>query len=690
MLCWGQWIQAADEYSLYDTIQVIHNQLHIDLPNLEEQTLRGRAEVTVCSKQAQLTYAPFLLLQMQIDSVQVNGTTVDGYQYNDTLLRIPLPSPLSEGEKARLSIAYHGMPFSSSFGGMVFTDSLQMAHTMGVSLDEVPHSFGRSWFPAIDDFRSRSTFDLYIRTGEGKKAVASGLLIDTKPAEDGTTTWHWRVNQPIPDYLVSFAVAPYEKIHFDYIQADRTLPIDIYVLPDEVEEAKQTYAIVPKVLEVMEKHFGPYLFDRVGYVSVNSTGGAMEHVANIAMPRHPRPVVAYQIYVIHELIHSWFGNRVTCATAEDMWLNEGVTSFLEEVLLEELFSPETARRYARINHPIAVLEEPRYDKTWYPLSQVPPAFTYSSTVYYKGARVMHSLRKYLGDDLLFSALKNYLDTYTFRSVTTGEFENFLSAATGKNLTDFFDLWVNQPGFPAFEIDSVKGVYQPGSVDSRTNTFQPACYKGKVYIEQKLCGAPEYGRNILLPVTFYDRSGRQNYSTCIPVSGNHTVASVEMPFEPSYGLVDPNYDLCKASTLEQLRIDTLRTYSIPACKVSLVCESLPSPTDLNVEFYAVAPDPVKAASGSLQPEHPWRLSATHYWRFTGNLSPAIRLAGRFAVDKTYWDKDLCSDSSKDLLVLYRSDPAADWQLVRSFPPEEAGEQVAVNHLKTGEYCLAVCK
>lgn len=683
MLCWGQWIQAADGYSLYDTIRVIHNQLHIDLPHLEEETLRGRAEITVCSKQAQLSYAPLLLLQMQIDSIQVNGVPVTGYQYNDTLLRIPLPSPLSEGEKVCLSIAYHGTPFSSSFGGMVFTDSLQMVHTMGVSLDEVPHSFGRSWFPAIDDFRSRSTFDLYIQAGEGKTAVASGLLIDTIPAKDGTTTWHWRVNQPIPDYLVSLAVAPYQKIHFDYTQADRTLPIDIYVLPGEAEAAQQTYAIVPKVLEIMEKKFGPYRFDRVGYVSVNSPGGAMEHVTNIAMPRNPHPVAAYQLYVIHELIHSWFGNQVTCATAADMWLNEGITSFLEEVLLEELFSPEIVRKYARLNHQIAVLEAPRYDQAWYPLSQVPSAYTYSPTVYYKGARVMHALRNYLGDDLLFPALKKYVETYTFRSVTTPEFEKFLSSATGKDLTDFFDQWVNRPGFPAFEIDSIKGTYQPAPVGDYTDSCLNACYKGTLYIEQKLFGTSDYGRNIPLPVTFYDHSGRQNYQTYILVSGSHTTAAVEIPFEPSYVLVDPAYELCKASTLAQLQMDTLRTYSVPACKVAIVSESLPSPADLNVEFYAVAPDPVKQNVS-------WQLSGTHYWRFTGNFPSSVRLSGQLAIDKIFWDKDLFSTGSQNLLVLYRTDPADDWKLIRTLPVKKTDEQVTVENLKIGEYCLAVDK
>lgn len=676
-------LHAADEYFIYDTLQVVHTCLQVDLLSFKDKTLRGKADITIRSKQDDLQYAPFLLLEMNIDSVAVNGIPVRGYQYNDTLLRIPLQPRLRQGEESRISIAYHGTPVYSLFGGMMFSDSLEMVHNMGVSIDEVPHSFGRSWFPAADDFRSRSTFDLYIRAEQGKKAVASGLLKDTLPASDGTTTWHWQVDQPIPDYLVSVAVAPYEQIHWEYRSKERLLPVDVYVLPGEVEVAERTYRIVPEILQLMEKHFGPYAFDRVGYVSVNSPHGAMEHVANIAMPKDPAATVDYQSTVIHELIHAWFGNRVTCAAARDMWLNEGITSFITEIVLSEIFSPEVAAEETRKNHRIAVLQAPRQEKVGYALSDVPQDFTYSSTVYCKGAAVTRALCRYVGEDVFFQALKKYLEAYTFQPVTTAEFKTFLSNATGVDLTDFFDLWVDQPGFPVFEIDSIRGVYTPASTEKDVRDREAGNYKGTVYIEQKLGHAFRYGRNVRLPVTFYDAAGRHALKTYLPVSGPHASAAIELPFDPAYGLVDPDYEICKGSTLDRLHIDSLRTYPAPACMAAVACEALTQPVDMQLEFYGAAPDPVRHPV-------PWQLSDTHYWRVTGPIPSACRLSGHFGLDKDWWDKTLLADETKDLLLLYRKNPADEWRIVRTVSAGTAGSKVTVSELKTGEYCLAIHK
>lgn len=677
------YLHATEEYFIYDTMQVVHTCLQVEILSIRDKILRGKADITIRSKQDELRYAPFLLLKMNIDSVAVNGRPVAGFQYNDTLLRIPLSPRLKQGEESHISIAYHGIPVCSVFGGMMFSDSLEMAHTMGVSLREVPHSFGRSWFPAADDFRSRSTFDLYVRTQQGKKAVASGLLKDTVPSMDGTTVWHWQVNQPIPDYLVSVAVAPYKQIHWEYESNGRQLPIDVYVLPGEEEAAEHTYRIVPAILDVMEKHFGPYVFDRVGYVSVNSPGGAMEHVANIAMPKKPTASVDYQTTVIHELIHAWFGNRVTCATAQDMWLNEGITSFITEIVLSEIFSPEIAEEETRKNHRIAVLQAPSQEKTYYALSAVPQDFTYSSTVYCKGAVVMRALYHYLGKDILFPALKKYLETYTFQSVTTAEFKAFLSGATGVDLTDFFDLWVEQPGFPVFEIDSIRGVYTSARAERNGCASGPGSYKGTVYIRQKLDHASRYGRKVYLPVTFYDVQGRNSRKIYLSVSGPHTSVPLELPFKPAYGLVDADHEICKGSTLERLHIDTLRAYPAAACMAAVVCEAVTIPVDIQLEFYGAAPDPGSRPG-------PWQLSDTHYWRVTGQIPSTCRLTGYLGLEKQWWDKNLLSDVPKDLLLLYRQTPADDWRIVRTVSAGTIGNKVAVPELKAGEYCLAVHK
>lgn len=694
-------------YALYDTLQVLHNTLRLDLSAIGEATLRGRAKITLRSKQDNLAFAPFLLLGMQIDRVEVDGRPAPGYQYNDTLLRIPLDRPLQKGEEARVAVVYHGQPARARFGGFMFADSLRHAHNMGVLIDGSPHSFGRSWFPAVDDFRSRSTFDLYLRADTALQAVGSGLLQAVQPAPDGTALWHWQLRQPVPDYLVSVAVGPYRKISYPYTSLDgRPLPIDVYVFPDEVEDARETYAILPRTLALLETWFGPYAFDRVGYVSVDRRGGAMEHVANIAMPRRPRPTVDYRTVVIHELIHSWFGNRVTCRTAADMWLNEGITNFAPELVLEKLYGPEEAARYVRQNQWVALLMAPRMEKGYLSLADVPEAHTYGATVYDKGAMVMHTLRYYLGDEKLLPALKAYVEAYAFRTASVAEFQAFIARHTATDLTDFFDLWINRPGFVAFEVDSIRG----------RDTAHG--FEGTVYIEQKRCHAPAYGRNVRLPLTFYDAACRRSETREVVISGPRTAASLRLPFRPAFALADPGYALCKASLYEAYRADTAGTYTSRLCRLTVEAEAVslaapeggsstvsadvslsplqsvsssvsaatPSslaPVSLHLEYYRVAPDPIRSRESATK----YRLCDTHYWRVSGRVPDAVRLTGRFPVategPEAAWldaapKNNIPAESeistphpaSDAIWLMYRRDAADDWRPVARIPRVEA--------------------
>lgn len=693
---------ARPRYALYDTIQVLHNTLRFDLSAIGEAALRGRAEITLRGKQDNLAFVPFLLLGMQIDSVEVNGRPAPGYQYNDTLLRIPLHRPLQKGEEARVAVAYHGQPARARFGGFTFTDSLRHAHTMGVLIDGSPHSFGRSWFPAVDDFRSRSTFDLYLRADTALQAVGSGLLQAVQPAPDGTALWHWQLRQPVPDYLVSVAVGPYRKISYPYTSLHgQPLPVDVYVFPDEVEAARETYAILPRTLSLLETWFGPYAFDRVGYVSVDRRGGAMEHVANIAMPRHPRPTVDYRTVVIHELIHSWFGNRVTCRTAADMWLNEGITNFAPELVLEKLYGPEEAARYVRQNQWVALLMAPAMEKGYLSLADVPEAHTYGATVYDKGAMVMHTLRSYLGDEKLLPALKAYVEAYAFRTASVADFQAFIARHTATDLTDFFDLWVNRPGFVAFEVDSIRG---RDTADG---------FEGTVYIEQKRCHAPAYGRDVRLPLTFYDAASRCSATREVMVSGPHTAVSLRLPFRPAFALADPGYALCKASLYEAYRADTAGTYTSRLCRLTVEAEAVslaargegfssapagdsslmpaaasspaPSPfasVSLHLEYYRVTPDPVRSPEAAAR----YRLCDTHYWRVSGRVPCAVRLTGRFPVategpeaawldtapeSNTPLESDVAAPhpAPETIWLMYRRDAADDWQPIARLPRVE---------------------
>ncbi len=431
----------ADSYS---KVSVTHHTIRMDLSDFEGHQIRGNAELQVKSKEKKLKAVPLNLLQMTVDSVFVNGKESSS-EYDGEVLSVNLPKKLGRGREASIRVVYHGEPVSRRFGGFSWFSEQRMAHNMGVSINDIPHSYAKAWYPAVDDFRARSTYDLIITTPSDLTAVGNGLLQNEPVVSGSSKTWHWTMSKPIPDYLGSVAVGPYITYETSYTNGSRELPVVAYVTKDEYEGAAACYGIMPAVLKALENRFGEYPFDRVGYVSVNSPGGAMEHASNISMPRKPSALASYQEMAIHELIHSWFGNLVTCLTPGDMWLNEGITTYVVEVVLEDLAAEglipdDQVQNYRKTLDRIAGMipkDNPRY----HALAGTPETDTYGSIVYYKGGWVMRQLRHKLGDEIFFKAMKQYVKEFSWSNASTEDFKASLEASTGTDLTEFFNEYV---------------------------------------------------------------------------------------------------------------------------------------------------------------------------------------------------------------------------------------------------------
>jgi len=433
----------SQEKSVYDLITVDHHSLSMNISDFEGKTIYGKDKLNVISKQKRLKTIPLSLLHMSVDSVWVGDKLVssDAIQYNDTILTISLRRALKRGRSKEVTVAYHGVPVERPFGGFSWFPSQRMAHNMGVSINDIPHSFAKSWYPAVDDFRARATYDFTYTVPADLVAVGNGLLTQEKTLSDGTKQWSWSISQPVPDYLVNVAVGDYKTIHYEL----GGLPIDIYVTPDEYESALETFDIIPAAVASLQLHFGPCAFDRVGFVTVNSPSGAMEHATNISLMRNPRPTPSYQETAIHELIHQWFGDDVTCLTPGDMWLNEGITSYMVEVVLEDfvkwgLAKPEQLANYQRsIDRSASFIQKgnPRY----HALAGTPETDTYGNQVYRRGAYVTRQLRQLLGDDLFFKGMKQYVKEFHLDNASTEDFKESLEKTTGVALTAFFDEYI---------------------------------------------------------------------------------------------------------------------------------------------------------------------------------------------------------------------------------------------------------
>lgn len=454
LLIFGTLVYAQNQHR--EQIDVQHYHINLDVSSLGNYSLSGHTEIIFSTVDETLETVAFDLYKYNIDSISFNGNWVQEFAYNDTIVSFSPIIPVQPGQNDTCTIYYHG--FGSlepgvGWGGVHFSNN--MVFNMGVAIDAVPHGFGRAWFPCIDNFTDRATYDFEIITQDDHRAVATGLLQDVTNYGTDELKWHWSFSQSSPTYLVSFAVGPFTLNDTVYNGLNGQVPVEYYALQPDSSAAATTFADVPEMMALFEEKFGPYHWEKAGYTVVDFNSGAMEHMTNIAYPSYALSnSIGDQTLVAHELSHNWFGNQVTCSDAAHMWLNEGWASYCEALYVEHFYGEQQYRQYVRSNQLSVVNSAHETDNGYWPLSNIPTNITYSTTVYDKGSMIVHNLRHYMGDSLFFLAVQDYISTYSENHASSADLRDQLSASSGLDLTGFFDNYVFQGGFPQYSIDSV--------------------------------------------------------------------------------------------------------------------------------------------------------------------------------------------------------------------------------------------
>ncbi len=226
------------------SIDVLRYRIHLYI-NIPNQYIQGYTEVHFKALQNNLQQVDLMLLKLQVDSIKMGNSTLT-YTYNDTVLTITLPAAMNNGDSTALFIYYQGTPQQdASFGGFYFTAAY--AYNIGVGMSANPHSFGRVWFPCIDDFRDRAFFEFFITTDSPAVAVCNGLLQQAQNLGNGKTLFHWKLNQPIPPYLASVAVSRYVAVQDTFIGIQDTIPVRLYDLAFDTSTLKSSFVNLPSV-----------------------------------------------------------------------------------------------------------------------------------------------------------------------------------------------------------------------------------------------------------------------------------------------------------------------------------------------------------------------------------------------------------------------------------------------------------
>ena len=659
-----------------DTFDIIKYTINLDITDFANQKIKGNTVVRFAPKINGQNNISLDLLKLTIDSITQNAITLS-YSYNDTLLRVSLPTTVNITDTSNLIVYYHGTPQGDPSGWGGFSFNGNYAYNLGVGFAAMPHNYGRVWFPCFDNFIEKSVYEFNITTALAKTSYCNGTLV-SDITNGSVHTRKWILHQEIPTYLASVAVADYTQVNWNVAAANGNLPIVLAARPVDTIAIKNGFVHLPNAILGFENYYGPYVWNRVGYCLVPFNSGAMEHATNIAYPQAATGI-AYELLMAHELSHHWWGDLMTCETQEDMWLNEGMANYSEKLFLEWTYNYGRYISEVKTIHDDIVKYIHLREKGFRAISGIPHKYTYGDHVYKKGSDVAHTLRSYMGDAAFFTALQFVMQQKAYKNMNSIEFRDLLAISSGQNLNDFFDNWVMNGGWPHFSIDSVK------------TSGSAAPYTSVVYVKQKLFGAPNLYSNVPLEVSFMDAAWSKEIKT-VNMTGSTKSFTVQTNVLPVYAGMNVDSKISDAISSESKTIKTNAniTYTLGRALVLVSNKGVDS-SYIRIEHNFAAPDPIQNNVNN------FRLNTQHYWKVDGILSNGFVGKIRFNYDgnknmsgNSYLDTCLTVINGDSIILLYRKNAGDDWKEVTSYTKFKISGKLGfftVDTLKFGEYVFA---
>ncbi|MGB0806984.1 MAG: M1 family aminopeptidase [Salibacteraceae bacterium] len=377
---------------------------------------------------------------LTVDSIIINGNNMAFTRPGNVSIEIVLPNSMSAFSLGSVAIFYHGIPTSAfttdTHGPQGVAEAWTISEPYGA----------REWWPCKDQLNDKiDSMNIHITTSLGNKAGSLGLLesIDTVGND---VTYNWKHRYPVTPYLVSLAVTNYvEFTEYVHTGVD-SFPIVNYVYPEDLSYASYQVPRIVKFFDLFDSLFIPYPFHKEKYGHAQtSLGGGMEHQTMSTMGSFSDDLMA------HELAHQWFGDYTTCASWEELWLNEGFATYLTGLTRERFNLPSSWDDWKRgkINN---ITSQPNGSVFVTDTTTFWRLFSARLT-YDKGSYLLHMLRWKMGDDAFFTGVTNYLLDPNIKMgfATNQDLIMHLEAASNMDLTEFFDDWFYGEGYPSYSI-----------------------------------------------------------------------------------------------------------------------------------------------------------------------------------------------------------------------------------------------
>ena len=478
-----------------------------------------------------------------VSSVTMNSSNLTFSQSNYEL-NINLPATLATGNSATVVITYAGSPPQAEGA---FTRGTHSGTPVIFTLSE-PYG-ARDWWPCKQDLNDKvNTIDVYITAPSAYVSVSNGIEVSQTVSGANKTT-HFHHNYPIPAYLIAIAVTNYQIYNQQGglgTVASPYFPIVNYLYPESYASATSATQLgtTPTIINLYESLLEPYPFrnEKYGHAQFG-WGGGMEHTTVSFMGSFGRSLIA------HEMAHQWFGNKITCGSWKDIWLNEGLTEYMSGLVVQNLDGAPlfVTWKTNKINSITSQTAGYVYLQDS-DLTNVNRIFS-SRLTYDKGSMVTHMLRWKLGDAAFFQALKNYLadSSLAYGYALTGDLKSHLENVYGSSLTEFFNDWIYMQGYPTYTITAQNwGAGQAKITVSQTQSHASVSFF-EMPLEIRLTSA-----------------GGANHDVVVNNTVNNQEFVVSVPFVVAGVTFDPNKHIISknnVATLSNESFDLDQTISV---------------------------------------------------------------------------------------------------------------------------------
>ena len=408
------------------------------------------------------------------------------YTYDKRLLNIKLRRKYSRFDTIHVLIDYVAKPNELPAGivgakgdkGLYFinADGLdegkpQQIWTQGET------EYNSCWMPTVDSPNEKMTQDIRLTVEKRFKTLSNGKLVESRLNPDSTRTDRWVQKLPHAPYLAAFVVGDFAVVR-DTIH--NGLELSYYVEPEYAPHAKAIFGRTREMIEFFENKFGiEFQWDKYAQIAVRDfVAGAMEntsmtvHAENIQTDTRALLDGNSDDVIAHELMHHWFGNLVTCESWVHLPLNEAFANYSEYLWNEHKLGPEQADFWAQgsLQQYLGESEQKQEPLIRYNYTDMEDMFDNHS--YAKGGLVLHMLRKYIGDEAFFTAMRNYLIRYGFGTAEVNDLRGAFEEVTGEDLNWFFNQWFLSPGHPTLKVEKS---YEADKVTLKVTQLQDSLY-----------------------------------------------------------------------------------------------------------------------------------------------------------------------------------------------------------------------